>query len=96
MGIYSDPGHVFAYGGEIRKEFSIRVACTITGGSLSVRNESTDVRFFAPEDIPGLPQRPVSWQPRDHLDVAHLGDGLAYESAASADAGGFELGVTRM
>ena len=53
VGIYSDPGHVFAYDdGEIRQEFSICLACTITGGSLSVSSESTDVRFFAPEDIP--------------------------------------------
>ena len=53
VGIYSDPDHVFAYDdGEIRQEFSICLACTITGGSLSVSSESTDVRFFAPEDIP--------------------------------------------
>jgi ADP-ribose pyrophosphatase YjhB (NUDIX family) len=56
IGIYSDPGHVFAYDdGEVRQEFSICLACTITGGSLSVSSESTDVRFFAPEDIPGIP-----------------------------------------
>ena len=56
VGIYSDPGHVFAYDdGEVRQEFSICLACTITGGSLSVSSESTDVRFFAPEDIPGIP-----------------------------------------
>ena len=55
VGIYSDPGHVFAYDdGEIRQEFSICMACTITGGSLSVSSESTDVRFFPPEDIPGI------------------------------------------
>ena len=55
VGIYSDPGHVFAYDdGEIRQEFSVCVACTITGGSLSISSESTDVRFFAPEDIPGI------------------------------------------
>ena len=53
IGIYSDPGHVFAYDdGEVRQEFSICLACTITSGSLSVSSESTDVRFFAPEDIP--------------------------------------------
>jgi ADP-ribose pyrophosphatase YjhB (NUDIX family) len=56
IGIYSDPGHVFAYGdGEVRQEFSICLACTITSGSLSVSSESTDVRFFAPEDIPDIP-----------------------------------------
>ena len=55
VGIYSDPGHVFAYDdGEVRQEFSICLACTITGGSLSVSGESTDVRFFAPEDIPDM------------------------------------------
>ena len=55
VGIYSDPGHVFAYDdGEIRQEFSICLACSITGGSLSVSSESSDVQFFAPEDIPGI------------------------------------------
>jgi ADP-ribose pyrophosphatase YjhB (NUDIX family) len=55
IGIYSDPGHVFAYDdGEVRQEFSICLACTITGGSLSVSSESTDVRFFAPGDIPDI------------------------------------------
>lgn len=55
IGIYSDPGHVFAYDdGEVRQEFSICLACAITGGSLSVSSESTDVRFFAPEDIPDI------------------------------------------
>jgi ADP-ribose pyrophosphatase YjhB (NUDIX family) len=52
VGIYSDPGHVFAYDdGEVRQEFSICLACTIIGGSLAVSSESTAVRFFAPEDI---------------------------------------------
>jgi ADP-ribose pyrophosphatase YjhB (NUDIX family) len=46
IGIYSDPGHVFAYtDGEVRQEFSICLACTITGGTLTVSSESTDVRF---------------------------------------------------
>lgn len=53
VGIYSDPGHVFAYDdGEVRQEFSICLACTITGGSLTVSSESTAVRFFPPGDIP--------------------------------------------
>jgi hypothetical protein len=46
---------VFAYDdGEVRQEFSICLAGTIIGGSLSVSSESTDVRFFAPEDISGI------------------------------------------
>lgn len=52
VGIYSDPGHVFAYDdGEVRQEFSICLACTIVGGALAVSSESTAVRFFAPGDI---------------------------------------------
>ena len=48
VGIYSDPGHVFAYDdGEVRQEFNICLACTIVGGELAVSSESTDVRFFA-------------------------------------------------
>ena len=47
MGIYSDPGHVFAYDdGEVRQEFNICFA-TIVGGELAMSNESTDVRFVA-------------------------------------------------
>jgi ADP-ribose pyrophosphatase YjhB (NUDIX family) len=55
IGIYSDPAHVFAYdNGEIRQEFSICLAATITGGTLTVSSESTDVQFFAPEDLKTL------------------------------------------
>ena len=55
VGIYSDPGHVFAYDdGEIRQEFNICLACTIVGGELAVSSESTDVRFVALSEVPGL------------------------------------------
>lgn len=55
VGIYSDPGHVFAYAdGEVRQEFSICLAATIVGGSLAVSHESTDVRFFTFDEVPGL------------------------------------------
>lgn len=55
VGIYSDPGHVFEYSdGEVRQEFSICLACTIVGGELAVSHESTDVRFFAVDEVPGL------------------------------------------
>jgi ADP-ribose pyrophosphatase YjhB (NUDIX family) len=55
VGIYSDPGHVFAYdNGEVRQEFSICLACTITGGALRVSGESTAVEFFAAGEIAGL------------------------------------------
>lgn len=55
VGIYSDPGHVFAYeDGEVRQEFNICLACTIVGGELSVSSESTDVRFVALEQVDRL------------------------------------------
>jgi ADP-ribose pyrophosphatase YjhB (NUDIX family) len=55
IGIYSDPGHVFAYDdGEVRQEFNICLACTIVGGGLLVSSESTAVVFFPAADLPGL------------------------------------------
>jgi len=55
VGIYSDPGHVFAYDdGEVRQEFNICLAATIVGGELAVSSESTDVRFFPLDEVQGL------------------------------------------
>lgn len=55
VGIYSDPGHVFAYeDGEVRQEFNICLACTIVDGELSVSDESTDVRFVAVDEVAQL------------------------------------------
>ena len=54
VGIYSDPGHVFAYDdGEVRQEFSICLACAITGGSLHVSSESTAVESSPSKMQPG-------------------------------------------
>lgn len=59
VGTYSNPRHVFAYDdGEVRQEFSI---CFLTrpvageAGILAVSDESTDVRWFAPEEVDALP-----------------------------------------
>lgn len=70
VGIYSDPGHVFAYDdGEVRQEFSICLACTITGGSLSVSSESTAVRFFAFAEISDLQMHEsIRRRIQDYLD----------------------------
>ena len=55
VGIYSDPGHVFAYDdGEVRQQFSVCFMCRIVGGELQVSKESSDVAFFSPEEIDGL------------------------------------------
>jgi ADP-ribose pyrophosphatase YjhB (NUDIX family) len=70
VGIYSDPAHVFSYDdGEVRQEFSICLACAITGGSLQVSSESTAVEFFAFEAIADLQMHEsVRNRIRDYLD----------------------------
>ena len=70
VGIYSDPGHVFAYAdGEVRQEFNICLACTITGGALTVSDESTAVDFFAFEDLDGMRMHEsIRIRLRDYLD----------------------------
>lgn len=70
IGIYSDPGHVFAYDdGEVRQEFSICLACTITGGTLRVSGESTAVGFFTVTELPDLRMHEsIRIRIRDYLD----------------------------
>ncbi len=59
VGTYSNPGHVFSYDdGEVRQEFSICLLARPTGGSLRVSDESTEVAWFAPEAVDGLPMVP--------------------------------------
>ena len=59
VGVYTDPGHVFAFDdGEVRQQFSICFACRLVGGEIRPSDESTDVRFFAPADIDGLNVHP--------------------------------------
>ena len=55
VGVYSDPGHVFAYDdGEVRQQFSVCFVCRTVGGELQVSKESSEVAFFSPEEIEGL------------------------------------------
>jgi 8-oxo-dGTP pyrophosphatase MutT (NUDIX family) len=55
VGIYSDPGHVFAYDdGEVRQQFSVCFACRIVGGQVRTSEESFEVAFFAPAEIDTL------------------------------------------
>jgi ADP-ribose pyrophosphatase YjhB (NUDIX family) len=60
VGIYSDPGHVFAYDdGEVRQEFSICLACTIAGGSLgSTSARASLARVCIPRDARADRARP--------------------------------------
>lgn len=69
VGIYSDPGHVFAYDdGEVRQEFSICFRARPTGGTLAASPESHEVRYFTPADIDTLPMVPsIRLRIEDHL-----------------------------
>jgi ADP-ribose pyrophosphatase YjhB (NUDIX family) len=59
VGIYSDPGHVFAYSdGEVRQEFSICFACQIVAGEIARSDESLEVKFWPVEEIDGLDMHP--------------------------------------
>jgi ADP-ribose pyrophosphatase YjhB (NUDIX family) len=56
VGTYSNPGHVFAYDdGEVRQEFSICFAARVVAGEPRVSEESTEVAWFRPEELAGLP-----------------------------------------
>jgi 8-oxo-dGTP pyrophosphatase MutT (NUDIX family) len=55
VGIYTNPRHVIAYSdGEVRQQFSVCFACSITGGQLATSSESGQVGFFAPDDIEAM------------------------------------------
>jgi ADP-ribose pyrophosphatase YjhB (NUDIX family) len=59
VGTYTDPRHVFAYDdGEIRQEFSVCFLARPVAGQLAVSEESTDVRWFRPEEVDALPMVP--------------------------------------
>ncbi|OKJ17024.1 NUDIX domain-containing protein [Kitasatospora sp. CB01950] len=56
VGTYTDPRHVISYSdGEVRQQFNVCFTARITGGTLRISDESTDLRFVAPEDIGDLP-----------------------------------------
>jgi ADP-ribose pyrophosphatase YjhB (NUDIX family) len=67
IGIYSDPRHVIAYSdGEVRQQFSVCFACRVTAGELRASDESTDIGFFAVEQLDRL-----QVQPSIRLRISH-------------------------
>lgn len=60
IGIYSDPHHRIAFSdGEVRQQFSICFACQIIGGQLTMSHESTELRFFSPQELEQLDLHPA-------------------------------------
>jgi ADP-ribose pyrophosphatase YjhB (NUDIX family) len=56
LGIFTDPHHVIAYeDGEVRQEFNITFTAQAVAGTLMVSDESTGVRFIAPDELERLP-----------------------------------------
>lgn len=67
IGVYTNPNHVIEYSdGEVRQQFSLCYATTVTGGTLAHDSESTDLQWVHPHDIPALPMHPSM-----RLRIAH-------------------------
>ncbi|MFI8084695.1 NUDIX domain-containing protein [Kitasatospora sp. NPDC086009] len=78
VGTYTDPRHVIAYSdGEVRQQFNVCFTARVTGGELRISDESTDLRFVAPDDIGDLPmhhtQRLRLQHHLDHRATPYLG-----------------------
>jgi 8-oxo-dGTP pyrophosphatase MutT (NUDIX family) len=60
-GVYTDPGHVIAYSdGVVLQEFSITLHARVIGGAaLADGLETSEVRWFSPEELVGLDLHPV-------------------------------------
>ncbi|MET9416102.1 NUDIX domain-containing protein [Streptomyces klenkii] len=58
-GIYTNPHHVMAYDdGEVRQQFTICFRARPTGGALRGSQESKEVRWVPPADLPSLDIHP--------------------------------------
>ncbi|MFF2222755.1 NUDIX domain-containing protein [Streptomyces globisporus] len=56
VGTYTDPRHIIEYSdGEVRRQFNVCFTARVTGGALAISEESTKVRFVAPDEIDALP-----------------------------------------
>lgn len=55
VGIYTDPGHVIAFGdGEVRQEFSLCFRARPVGGAVAVSGESREVRWIPAGELSEL------------------------------------------
>lgn len=55
VGIYSNPQHVVEYSdGEVRQQFSVCFACRLIGGELATSDETSEVRYFSPDEIEAM------------------------------------------
>ncbi|MGK5532122.1 NUDIX domain-containing protein [Streptomyces sp. URMC 129] len=55
VGTYTDPRHIIEYSdGEVRRQFNVCFTGRITGGELAISDESTELRFVPPDELPNL------------------------------------------
>jgi 8-oxo-dGTP pyrophosphatase MutT (NUDIX family) len=73
LGVYSDPGHIVAYGdGEIRQEYEVILLGRPVGGTPTANDEASDARWVAPADLDGLDIHPTQRrQLADYLTHAY-------------------------
>ncbi|MFF5719795.1 NUDIX hydrolase [Streptomyces buecherae] len=56
VGTYTDPRHIIAYtDGEVRRQFNVCFTARVIGGTLTISDESTELRFVSPESVDDLP-----------------------------------------
>ncbi len=56
VGTYTDPRHVIAYSdGEVRRQFNVCFTARVTGGTLAISDESTELRFVPSAELDSLP-----------------------------------------
>jgi 8-oxo-dGTP pyrophosphatase MutT (NUDIX family) len=56
VGTYTDPRHVIAYtDGEVRRQFNVCFTARVTGGTLAISDESTELCFVPPDELDALP-----------------------------------------
>lgn len=71
VGVYTNPRHVIEYSnGEVRQQFSLCYTTSLMGGTLTYDEESTDIAWVTPADIPGLTMHPSM-----RLRIQHYLDG---------------------
>ncbi|MFG3530744.1 NUDIX domain-containing protein [Streptomyces sp. NPDC047917] len=78
VGTYTDPKHVIAYSdGEVRRQFAVVFTARVVGGELGISDESTDLRFVAPDELDALPMHHTQRLRIDHFRAnratPHLG-----------------------